>query len=258
MNVLALTTAVVLGAGTFDTIYQTGVQAYEEGDYHTAAESFEQLIAEGVVDPAVFYNLGNAYYRAGEVGPAIANYERALQLRPGLVVARENLVRAVNATERRLSKPAPPAWEQSLLFWHDTLTPQAAYWAAIVCWFAFWTALAVRRFKSVKYLRIAALVLLVLSAAFATSLYAKSHPQQLAVASEHRVPVHYDTDTEETVRFELYEGDRVLVDERRDGWARVVTAHGERGWAQAGNLTFVGPPYESAKAPTVSAKVDTS
>ena len=47
----------------------------------------------------------------------------------------------------------------------------------------------------------------------------------------------------ESVRFELYEGDRVLVDERMQGWARVTTVSGERGWTREEGLLLVGPPY---------------
>jgi hypothetical protein len=255
MMSLFVTAAIVLGAGTYDRIFDTGFAAYQSGDFTAAIQSFEQLIENGVVEPEVFYNLGNAYYRAGHAGPAIANYERALQLQPGLVVARENLMRAVNATERRLSKPKPPAWDQALLFWDDAIGPRTAFWCAALAWMFFWAILALRRFKTVPYLRRAAAVVLVGAIAFAASYYAKTHPQQLAVASESRVPVRYGTSASETVRFELYEGDRVLVDGREGDWARVVTADGERGWAEAGRLTFVGPPY--VRGPMASAPATT-
>ncbi len=246
----------LLGAGAFDTIFDAGVAAYEKGEYAAAAQSFQQLADEGVAEPEVFYNLGNAYYRSGKVGPAIANYERALQLQPNLLVARENLSRAVNATERRLKKPEPPAWEQSILFWHENLDSRTVYWTAAAAWILFWALLIARQFTRAHYLRRAAAVALLIAIACAASYYAKTHPQQLAVASANRVPVHYGTSKEETVRFELYEGDRVLVDAREEGWARVVTAQGERGWAEASLLTFVGPPYDSGDA--VSAPADTA
>ena len=84
----------------------------------------------------------------------------------------------------------------------------------------------------------------ILAVAFGASAWEKAHPVELAVANAETVPVHYGTSENETVRFELSEGDRVIVDKRATGWARVVTAEGERGWAQDKHLAFVGPPYE--------------
>ena len=91
-----------------------------------------------------------------------------------------------------------------------------------------------------------AIVLAVLAAAFGASAWAKAHPPALAVAAVERVPVHYGTNEDEAVRFELYEGDRVAVDRRADGWARVNISSGERGWARESDLVFVGPPYEAS------------
>jgi hypothetical protein len=57
----------------------------------------------------------------------------------------------------------------------------------------------------------------------------------------------------ETVHFELYEGDRVRVDEEKNGWVRVETHDGERGWTEASGLYFVGPPYDRFDRPADSA-----
>ncbi len=45
----------------------------------------------GQWNPALFYNLGNAYFRTGDLGRAILNYERALALDPSQPEARANL-----------------------------------------------------------------------------------------------------------------------------------------------------------------------
>ena len=47
---------------------------------------------------AVYYNLGNAYYKAGKIAPAILNYERCLLLDPGDSDARFNLQMARQKT----------------------------------------------------------------------------------------------------------------------------------------------------------------
>jgi tetratricopeptide (TPR) repeat protein len=234
---------IAFGAGAYDAMFDKGVELYYQEDYAGSVDSFEQLISQGVENPAVFCNLGNGYYRMGKIAPAIANYERALRLDPSLVDVRANLFRAVEHTERRLSKPAPSDWEQSLLFWHYGLSKSVAFRLALGCWFACWGLLALRQFKQVRYLRRTAAAAGLLAVLFAASTWAKSQSSGLAVANAPRVPVHYGNNENETVRFELYEGDRVHVDTRSGGWARLKTANGERGWAPERYLIFIDPPY---------------
>jgi len=243
MSLLACLTFMI-AASAYDETFNAGCSAYGEGDYGSAIERFEQLAGESIVNPIVFFNLGNAYYRNGSLGPAIANYERALQLDPNFGAARENLTTAVKETKHRLAPPAPPEWKQSLLFWHYGLSQRATYTWAALSWLALWIALSIRQWRPLRFTRGVAVVAGILAVAFGASAWEKAHPVELAVANAETVPVHYGTSENETVRFELSEGDRVIVDKRATGWARVVTAEGERGWAQDKHLAFVGPPYE--------------
>lgn len=245
--ILSTFLALSLGAASaYDQTFDRGLEAYASGRFEEAADAFEQLVGQNVVDPAVFYNLGNSYYRSGRIGPAIANYERALDLDPSFIEARENLTRCVNDTKHRLSAPAPPDWERGLLFWHDNVSPRVAFITASVAWVIMWTLLAVRRIRPFRFLRRAAVVSGLVAALFGVSMWAKTHPQSLAVASAESVPVRFGTSEKEVVYFELNEGDRVLIDSRVDGWARVVTSEARRGWTRENLLTFVGPPYERA------------
>ncbi len=235
-------------SSVYDSTFTQATQAYEAGDFAKAAQLYEQIVNEGVVDPALFYNLGNAWYRSGNLPQAIANYERALQLAPRFESARMNLDKAVRNTKRGLAKPLPSDWEQSLLFWHYTLRPRTTYLVAALVWLCFWAVLALRQWRKLPYTRMAAAGLLLLGGAFGASAWAKAHPEQLAVAAAETVPVRYGTGDNETVRFELYAGDRVVVDGQMNGWARVVTVDGERGWTHAEHLVFVGPPYRRGAA----------
>jgi hypothetical protein len=61
---------------------QTANLLYAGGNYEKSIEIYEQLVAQGVNDSVVYYNLGNAYYGFGDVGRAVANLNRAAQLAP--------------------------------------------------------------------------------------------------------------------------------------------------------------------------------
>jgi hypothetical protein len=57
-------------------------QLYVSGHYGEAARIYEQEIARGVQDSAVYFNLGNAYFQQGDMGRAVLNLQRAAQLSP--------------------------------------------------------------------------------------------------------------------------------------------------------------------------------
>ena len=91
-------------------------EAYKAADYATAIEHYESVLADGLASADLYYNLGNAYYRTGQMGRAILNYERALRLDPGMSDARENLALAENHTVDRIavlpSRPARKRWRR--------------------------------------------------------------------------------------------------------------------------------------------------
>ena len=65
--------------------------AYSQEDYTRVIELYEDILAHYGASGDIYYNLGNAYYKAGMIAPAILNYERALLMNPGDKDIRFNL-----------------------------------------------------------------------------------------------------------------------------------------------------------------------
>ncbi len=65
--------------------------AYIQDKFDDAIALYNEAIATDGVSSTLYYNLGNAYYRAGKLGKAIVNYERSLILNPRNNDARANL-----------------------------------------------------------------------------------------------------------------------------------------------------------------------
>jgi hypothetical protein len=230
--------------GIYDTTFTEAAGLYEQGRFEESARRFSQLVREGVEHPAVFYNLGNARYRAGDLAGAITEYERAMRLDPAMDGLRQNLAQCVSKTRRPLDRPRPPAWEQSLFFWHAGLAPRTVRLAGLAAWGLFWLVLAARHARPFAWSGTLALLLLAAALACGASAVVKARPSPLLVAHADVVPVYHGTSENDTVRFELYLGDRVAFDRRKEDWVRVTAAGGERGWARAGSFLPVGPPYQ--------------
>ena len=52
-------------------------EAYRSSEYVTAINSYEEIVESGWSSGAIYYNLGNSYYKEGQYGKAILSYERA-------------------------------------------------------------------------------------------------------------------------------------------------------------------------------------
>lgn len=85
-------------AGTGASIYNEANALYRRGEFRKAADRYEDVVSRGVRNGYVYFNLGNAYFKAGETGQAILAYERALRLMPGDEDALANL-RFANAVK---------------------------------------------------------------------------------------------------------------------------------------------------------------
>ncbi len=70
------------GSSELQQTFSRGCRLYDEGEFAEAVQSFQSLVEAGVRSSAVYYNLGNSYFRLGEIGRAVVNYRRALVLSP--------------------------------------------------------------------------------------------------------------------------------------------------------------------------------
>jgi len=65
-----------------DELMNQGNQFYQEKNYAGAIEKYNEVTLMGFESTPLYYNLGNAHYRNGQIGYAILNYEKGLKLDP--------------------------------------------------------------------------------------------------------------------------------------------------------------------------------
>ena len=101
-------------------------------DFRASADVLEALVAEGFCSGAVYYNLGNAYYRAGAFGRAILNYRKAKPYRPQDPLLEANLQQSLLSAPGKLSEPTKPWWIH-VLFWTESLSYPTRIKALLAC-----------------------------------------------------------------------------------------------------------------------------
>jgi len=101
--------------GGSSAAFRHACDLYEKGDFDSALREFQAVKASGIENAALYYNIGNCYYRQGQLGRAVAGYRRALMLAPRDADAKTNLAlirAAVGNTDSTLA--AVPAAVTSL------------------------------------------------------------------------------------------------------------------------------------------------
>jgi len=132
-------------ADLLDEAWRRGNDAYLRGDYAAAAAAYEQIDGQGVIAADLELNLGNAYYRRGDLGRAIWRYERALALDPDADDARFNLEQARKIAGRRVRDKIEGADREP--FWIRAVTQLAAStetWLFVGSYVLLFVALALR------------------------------------------------------------------------------------------------------------------
>jgi len=74
-----------------DSLFMEANSCYQQGLYEAALERYNAVIMHGRESAELYYNMGNAAYRANSIGHAILYYEKALKLDPAYEDAIHNL-----------------------------------------------------------------------------------------------------------------------------------------------------------------------
>lgn len=64
----------------------------KKGEYDEAIQSYESILEEGYVGHELFFNLGTAYSKKGNIPLAILNFEKALRMKPLDAATKQQLV----------------------------------------------------------------------------------------------------------------------------------------------------------------------
>ncbi len=228
-------------AALAETDFARGNALYESGQFADAAKAYERSVPGGAAGPNLFFNLGNAYLRAGDQGRAVLNFQRALALRPAHPEAAANL--AFVRRTLSLPTPAPDGWSQTFGWLGvDTWSVVAAFgvWALVAGLVAVlgpWNRVTLGWSLIVPGMLVFGAGLTAL-----TGLHGGARDAARAiVVSESGTRAHYaPADNSRDVQA-LAVGTEIRVLQDRGSWTYAELAGGLRGWVASSDLERVVP-----------------
>lgn len=230
---------VACGGGVSDAISGSQMsqanQLYEQGRFEDAVDLYEELVKAGAKDGNLYFNLGNTYFKSGDLGRAILYYRRAEHLLPrdGDVAANIQVARANTADQiEGENEGAVVAGVRRLIGW-ATLDEAAA--AALTLWIVLCGlsvgTILLRRRRVLLYLTSITATLLVLSimSIGVRLLDERRQPPAVIVATE--TEVRSGPGDDYLTEFALHAGAEVRIIERRGEWVRIALPGELQGWA---------------------------
>ena len=212
---------------------------YAEGKFSQAAAAYIKLLQTGKESEAIFFNLGNAFFKAGRIGRAISAYQQAERINPRDPDVRANLQFARNQVQGPSLLPDRLArWTGRLSLNEWTCLASGALWLWLLL-------LAARQWRPALKSTFAAplacsgALTLLLCAGFGLAFYSDHLTTRAIVVTQEAVarqaPLEESKDA-----FTLHDGAELNVLDQKDQWLQVKLDPGRIGWVRRESL-FVTP-----------------
>jgi len=222
---------------SLEEIFFEANQAYQDGRFQDAFKGYFRLVENGLENGHIYYNLGNACFRIGELGKAILFYERARLFIPrdadlnfNLSYARDQTLDVIDESLDFISQS---------FFWLAELSLYEIFLAFTLLNILFFAILFVRLFNTAEWTYYFFIILLIFTLIGASSFalkYYQSKTDDRAVILAQEVDVLAGPDPQDTVLFKLHEGAVVHHERSEDGWHLIYLCSERRGWVRSQDL----------------------
>jgi len=218
-------------------------QAYINGDYARAINQYEMILEQGYESAALYYNLGNAYYKQNIIDQAILNYERALLLKPHDEDIKYNLEMANRLTVDRIEKLPEfflDVWIRNCMNWfssnHWAIISISAFVLALIfiSIYLYTRKYGVKKFSF--WLGLIFILITILALIFAYQQKKKIIVKDTAIVMSPSVTVKSSPDVSGTDLFVIHEGTKVWLQDKVGDWKEIKLSDGSKGWLRAEDI----------------------
>ena len=236
---LALQISTWAAATGSNASFEGANKLYEEGKFTEAATAYEKLLQSGQASVPLWFNLGNAYFKSGQIGRALAAYRTAEQLDPRDPDLRANLQFARNQVQGPTLPPGRwQRWLGRLTLNEWTLLAAAAVWLLLIL-------LAVLqwrpRLKPALRLYLLGLgVLAVLLCLCVVAALRQSRFNRVAIVTARDVAAQKGPFAESATAFTVHDGAELQVLDQKDEWLQVAAGPNRVGWLRRDQALVTG------------------
>jgi len=225
------------GSSSNEQLVTEAKEAYDKGKYEQAISNYEKVLSSGYTSSALYFNLGNAYYKKDQIGKAIYNYELAHKLDPTDESIKHNLNIVNKRTKDQIDQKEnyfAKNIEAGIL---NFLSTSGWAWLSIIALSAaciFFILFKITERKKLKrlFFWIGVLSVIKCFAALIIGSIALNNIEQKtqAIILSREVNVLNSPTNDAKSQFSLHEGTKVHVLETNTEWTSITLDNGNEGW----------------------------
>jgi tetratricopeptide (TPR) repeat protein len=218
-------------------LFEKGNAYYAKAQYKEAAAAYQAIVDEGYQSAAVYFNMGNASYKTGDIPSALLYYEKAHKLAPGDDDINFNIRFANSKTTDKVD--AVPEfflnrWWQAVMlsFSINALSVMSIAFillgSAILAGYFFANSVTLKKFSFYASLLFFFLFVLTFFIAGRQTSYFENHRQ--AIIFSNSVNVKNGPIERSNTVFVIHDGTKVNVLDTSNDWMKIGLPNGNVGW----------------------------
>lgn len=231
---------------SFASTMDEGIAAYQETNYSKAIQLFTQALSEDGATAEAYYNLASAYYKNGNIGPAVLNYHRAYRIDPSDGDIRFNL----HFVSSKITDKIEETPQLFISRWLDSMS----HWFSLATWRWLSAILVVLvavgvffyfRGRSITIRRIGfyggafSLLLCVLVNVMAYRSYSFTHEDREAILLSSIITIKSSPNASGKDIAVVHEGLKVKTLQNLSGYTEVRLPDGTVGWIPMGSYELI-------------------
>ena len=247
ITIFLLSSSLGLSQINNESYFSSGVDLYNQGKYLEAISQFELVIENGEHSYALYFNLGNSFYKINDIANSILFYEKSLKLDPTDKDVINNLKMVNNAIIDDIAK-IPESFINNQF---SKLSNNFSYstWGLISIIFSFsFLLIFVLYFFSKEPIvkRTSFALLFILSLLIGSTLkisldsYEKNHLEKYAIIFSSKIEIKAEPNMRSENLLTLHMGTKVkIINNFNDEWLKIKLVNGQEGWISKNEIKII-------------------
>ena len=222
-----------------DELMQRANKYYQNNQFEQTADTYKEILSRGFESGALYYNLGNAYFKNNKLGFAIYYYEKGLKHTPNDEDLLYNLKIANSRTVDKIIE-LPKLFIIS--WWEGIVTSLSISAWSVLTLIIFWIFLLsisgylfVRKIKIQRaafFIGSISLASLIIVAILLFARINSSASTNFGILQTQTYSVKTTPDIKSNDAFVIHEGIKFVIEDNVNDWAKIRLVDGKVGWIQ--------------------------
>jgi tetratricopeptide (TPR) repeat protein len=212
---------------------------YDESRFVEAVAVYDSILNTGMESSTLYFNMGNAWYKAGDPTSAILNYERALLLEPddediiyNLELARTHVVDNIEELPEMLMDK----WRRGIIEMHSAdgwgIHSVITFISCLLLFALFLFSSRIQVKKLAFFFSVLSVLYSLFAYSFASAQKKKITDRNTAIITTRSVTVKGSPSETGTELFIIHEGLKVELTDSLGDWIEIKIADGNEGWVK--------------------------